>query len=187
MPPMETSQATNHKGRPRSLSESLHIFTTGFPAASSPSPTRVGKVSMSIPPVVTFASLSPSRSPSPSPCQSFSHPFLLSLPFYSAIWSNCLISWFYYFSDQVFYLFLWLILPLASNWPCLYCHRVRDRRLGASWQMMNLNCSGTSNTSLLLSTCTYITSLPLPLPLSLPLSLSFFSSEHYFIISACQL
>ena len=34
-----------HKNRPRSLSESLHIFTSGFPVASSPSPTRVGKVS----------------------------------------------------------------------------------------------------------------------------------------------
>ena len=34
----------SHKNRPRSLSESLHIFTSGFPVASSPSPTRVGKV-----------------------------------------------------------------------------------------------------------------------------------------------
>lgn len=42
LPPIESPSC---KARPRSLSESLHIFTA-FPASSSPSPTRVGKVSL---------------------------------------------------------------------------------------------------------------------------------------------
>ena len=75
----------SHKNRPRSLSESLHIFTSGFPVASSPSPTRVGKVvcitisypsPLPPPPLISSPSpdpISPSLKLFPNPYPQFNH------------------------------------------------------------------------------------------------------------------
>ncbi|XP_067948782.1 P2R1A-PPP2R2A-interacting phosphatase regulator 1-like isoform X2 [Watersipora subatra] len=64
------SNTDGQKNRPRSLSENLHIFTSGFPVASSPSPTRVGKQCFSPSmqaPVILNGNFNFSPSPSPSP------------------------------------------------------------------------------------------------------------------------
>ncbi|KAF6026572.1 FAM122B [Bugula neritina] len=69
----DSNKMDSNKDRPRSLSESLHIFTSGFPVASSPSPTRVGRIAMK---ETMFLTLNASTSdlhhnfnftPSPSP------------------------------------------------------------------------------------------------------------------------